>query len=76
MMLDHCPLPIVVFAMDGAWKMATIQDYFNKEPKRVRVKILGVLPAPTTKEETKEVLARSREMIAAQIDSWRHESAG
>lgn len=71
MVLDQGPLPIVVVAMDGAWKMATVKDYFSRAPKRIRVKILGTLPAPTTKDETKQALTQTREMIAGQLEAWR-----
>jgi 1-acyl-sn-glycerol-3-phosphate acyltransferase len=73
MVLDQGTQPLVVVAMDGGWKLATVKDYFNKEPKRIRAKIVGVLPAPANKEETKLAIARSRELIETQLAAWRAE---
>jgi 1-acyl-sn-glycerol-3-phosphate acyltransferase len=71
MILDQGTLPLVVVAMDGGWEMATFKDYFGAKPKQLKVKILGVIPAPNTKDETRAALAKAREMIAAQLETWR-----
>ena len=74
MILDQGSFPVVVVAMDGGWKVATIKDYFNNKPKRIRVKILGVLPAPNNKDEIRQTLAQARAMIDKQVQSWRSEA--
>ncbi len=65
-------LPVVVCALDGAWKLRGLDTFFeNLHNGTYRVKIVGVFPAPNGKEEQVDLLTKGKELIQAQLDEWR-----
>lgn len=67
-------LPVVVCALDGGWKLASLTELFRNLYKGVyRVKILHVYDSPASKEEEKKILEEAPVMIQKQLDSWRSE---
>jgi 1-acyl-sn-glycerol-3-phosphate acyltransferase len=70
--LDRRPMPVAVFALDGGYKIATLDGVFRwLYNGSYRLKILKVYPAPSSKKEQMEILRESRELIGKQLDEWR-----
>jgi 1-acyl-sn-glycerol-3-phosphate acyltransferase len=66
------PLPLVVVAMDGGWRIAKIKDILhNLEGARYQIRIAAVLPAPTTKQECAAAVEQSKEIIASALKEMR-----
>ncbi|AHC14771.1 lysophospholipid acyltransferase family protein [Salinispira pacifica] len=68
-------LPTVVLAIDGGSKYSHFTDFLRKNDYLYRTRILGVIPAPESKDEIKKDLERAREMIAGQLEIWRSPSS-
>jgi len=70
--LSKAPMPVVVAAVDGGWKIASVQRLAtNLRGGAYRVKVLKVYPTPTTKEAQLKVLEEGKALIQAQITRWR-----
>jgi len=65
-------LPVAVCALDGGWQIRDLKTLFKSlHHGSYRVKVLKVFPSPKTKEEEKQILEESRELIQKQLDEWR-----
>lgn len=73
MILDQGTAPIVVAALDGGYRIATLRDFLGPGTKNLHMKVLGVFPPPTNKEETKQLLETAKVLIQEQLDSWRRD---
>jgi 1-acyl-sn-glycerol-3-phosphate acyltransferase len=71
-MLDKRPMPVAVFALDGSYKIATLDGVIRRLYNGLfRLKILKVYPAPSSKREQVAILREGRELIQKQLDEWR-----
>jgi 1-acyl-sn-glycerol-3-phosphate acyltransferase len=71
-MLDKRPMPVAVFALDGGYKISTLDGIIRGMYKGVyRLKILKVFPAPMNKQEQVAILQQGKELIQKQLDTWR-----
>ena len=69
---EAAPLPVAVCALDGGYKINNLTTIFqNLHNGYYRVKVVGLLPAPKTKEEQISVLEKGKELIQTQLDEWR-----
>jgi 1-acyl-sn-glycerol-3-phosphate acyltransferase len=69
---DEEPLPMVVAAIDGGWRVATFKDFVrNARGSRYRFRLAAVLPAPRGKKETLEAIAKARSIIDAELSDMR-----
>ncbi|MCR5724784.1 MAG: 1-acyl-sn-glycerol-3-phosphate acyltransferase [Treponema sp.] len=69
---DATNLPVVVCALDGGYRINNIKTFFkNLHHGDYKVKIVGIFPAPSGKEEQAALLAKGKELIQAQLDEWR-----
>lgn len=72
--LDKSPMPVAVCALDGGWKVSTLDGIIrNLKNGQYRVKILKIYPAPNSKKEQVQILEEGRELIQAQLDEWHKE---
>jgi 1-acyl-sn-glycerol-3-phosphate acyltransferase len=75
-LLDAAPkLDVVPVAIDGSWRLFAHSLLPIPFGVRVRIRFCPPLPRDGAAEDT-ELLARSREMIAATIRGWREEVGG
>lgn len=75
--LTETPLPIVVAAIDGGWRIATVKGLFrNLRGARYRVRMLEVTDVLSEKKEVLAALSRSREEIVAGLAAMRAEEIG
>lgn len=73
-LLDRNPLPVVVCALDGGWRVSTLAGMArNMRGGIYRVKILKIYPAPVSKAEQVLILEEGKALIQAQLDEWRSE---
>lgn len=71
-LLDKTPLPVVVCALDGGWRVSTLAGMArNMRGGIYRVKILKIYPAPVSKAEQVLILEEGKALIQAQLDEWR-----
>jgi 1-acyl-sn-glycerol-3-phosphate acyltransferase len=62
--LEVEPLPLLIVAIEGGWKVITLRDFFRnfgKSPYTIR--FIDVLPAPKGKREALQALEASKVMI-------------
>ncbi|MGP1576721.1 MAG: lysophospholipid acyltransferase family protein [Treponema sp.] len=72
--LSKAPMPVVVAALDGGWKISSIHRLLtNLHGGRYYVKVLKIYPAPATKEEQLKILEEGKALIAQQLEIWRAE---
>jgi 1-acyl-sn-glycerol-3-phosphate acyltransferase len=70
--LDRAPMPVVVCAIDGGWRMSSLLGMAkNMKGGSYRIRILRIFPAPTGKAEQVRILEEGRLLIQAQLDEWR-----
>jgi len=70
--LEVEPVPILVAAMEGGWKIANLRDFlFNFGNSPFTASYLALLPAPHSKREALEALEKSREIIEAALEEQR-----
>ena len=70
--LDKAPMPVVVCAVDGGFKIATLDGIArNLKNGEYKVKILKIYPTPTTKQEQVRILEEGKNLIQEQLDEWR-----
>ncbi len=70
------PLPIVVIALDGGWRAATLKTIRkNLNGLTYNVRIIDVLDPPKDKQEVGAAAARSEELIRAAIKDMRGRGA-
>ncbi len=70
--LNNTPMPVAVFALDGGWNISSVRKITqNLRGASYKIKFLKVYDAPTTKEEQMKILTEAKELIQAQLDSWR-----
>jgi 1-acyl-sn-glycerol-3-phosphate acyltransferase len=70
--LDVSPMPVVLCALDGGYRIGTILDIFrNMKHGAYRVKVLKIYPAPQNKQDQLHILDESRVLIQNQLDKWR-----
>jgi len=65
-------LPILVIAVDGGWRVASLKDFFRKfgtTPYYMRY--VALLPAPQDKRQTLEAIEESRTLIASALADLR-----
>lgn len=75
--LSETPLPVVVAALDGGWRIAKVKDVLkNLGGASYEVRILSVLPEMTAKKEVLDALERSRVDIEASLKAMRQEHGG
>lgn len=73
---DEEPLPVVVAAIDGGWRIARLKEFIaNARGGRYRFRLAAVLPAPSGKKETLAAIAKARSIIEAELAEMRKESA-
>jgi len=73
---DEEPLPMVVAAVDGGWRIAKFGGFVrNVRGSTYRFRVAAVLPAPRGKRETLEAIAKAREIIAAELEDMRRLTA-
>lgn len=66
------PLPIVVVALDGGWRVATIRSILhNLKGSSYRMRVAAVLPAPATKQEVVAATERCKEIIGGALAEMR-----
>lgn len=69
--LDKAPMPVVVCALDGGYKISTLDGIIrNLQDGSYRVKILKIYPAPTCKQEQLAILEEGKSLIQSQLDEW------
>lgn len=74
--LSKAPMPVVVAAVDGGWKISSMQRLaMNLSGGAYRVKILKIYPVPTTKEAQLKVLEEGKALIQEQLAIWRKEDS-
>ncbi len=72
--LDRAPMPVVVCALDGGWKISSLDGIARHlENGSYRVKILKIYPAPNGKKEQMAILDEAKTLIQTQLDQWRKE---
>ena len=71
MILDQGTVPVVVAALDGGYRIATVRDFFGPGSKKLKMKILQVFPPPQGKEDTKQLLEKAKGLIDQQLIAWR-----
>lgn len=72
--LDKAPMPVVVCALDGGYKISTLDGIIrNLHNGSYRVKILKIYPAPTSKRDQVRILEEGKELIQVQLDQWHQE---
>lgn len=70
--LDKAPMPVVVIALDGGYKFATLGAFLRKmEDGAFRVKVLKVYDTPRTKTEQIRILDEGKILIEEQLSAWR-----
>ncbi|MBO5235509.1 MAG: 1-acyl-sn-glycerol-3-phosphate acyltransferase [Spirochaetaceae bacterium] len=70
--LDKAPMPVAVCALDGGYKISTLDGLARNLHNGVyRVKVLKIYPAPTSKQEQLSILEEGKELIQKQLDQWR-----
>jgi 1-acyl-sn-glycerol-3-phosphate acyltransferase len=71
---EQAPLPVLVVAMDGGWRISRMSGVFTKLGRTsYRVKPLALYPAPRGKKEIMDLLGRARSDIDSQLCAWREE---
>ncbi|AEE17251.1 lysophospholipid acyltransferase family protein [Treponema brennaborense] len=71
-LLDRAPMPVAVCALDGGYKVSTLDGIMRKLHNGLyHVKILKIYPAPTSKQEQMRILEESKVLIQRQLDEWR-----
>lgn len=74
--LEVEPLPILVVAVEGGWKVAKLRDFFRDFGKTdYSARFLALLPAPNGRKESLAALEKSRELIAKSLEASRGEAA-
>ncbi|HRY53665.1 MAG TPA: lysophospholipid acyltransferase family protein [Spirochaetia bacterium] len=74
--LEEGPLPLVVAAIDGGWRIAKLKDLYKSfRGIRYELRLAAVLPAPSGKKETLEALAAARDIISSELADMRAASA-
>jgi len=74
--LAETPLPMVVAALDGGWRIAKMRDIIaNLGGASYTVRVLSILPATAAKKEVLSALERAREDITATVAAMRLEDA-
>ncbi len=71
---DKLALPVAVIAIDGGWRISSL-SHLGRAARGsfYRVKLLGIFPKPTTKDEQVALLQRGKELIGEQLALWRRE---
>ncbi|MDR1785369.1 MAG: 1-acyl-sn-glycerol-3-phosphate acyltransferase [Spirochaetaceae bacterium] len=70
--LDKRPMPVVVCALDGGYRISTLDGIIRKLTGGVyRLKILKIFPPPLSKREQIALLQEGKELIEAQLKKWR-----
>lgn len=70
--LDLCPLPVAVCAIDGGWKIGSLDGIARKmRGGTYRVEVVRIYPAPHGKEEQVRILEEGKALISAKLDEWR-----
>ena len=71
-MSETVHLPVVVCALDGGWRLASLTEFFRNLKRGVyRVKVVKVYDAPSSKEDEKRILEEAPVLIQKQLDEWR-----
>ncbi|MDP2815789.1 MAG: lysophospholipid acyltransferase family protein [Rectinemataceae bacterium] len=74
--LEVEPLPVLVVAMEGGWRVAKLGDFFRKFGKTpYSARFLALLPAPKGKKETLATLQTSRDLIEKSLERERGKAA-
>ncbi len=72
--LDKAPMPVAVCAIDGGWRIATLDGIrMNAQGGSYRVKVLKIYPTPTSKAEQLLILEEGKALIEEQLRIWRSE---
>lgn len=67
--LEVDPLPILVVAVDGGWKVAKLKDFFRSFGKTsYTMRFLDILPKPKSKKEALALLEKSRLLIEKSLE--------
>jgi len=70
--LEVEPVPILVAAMEGGWKIANLRDFlFNFGNTAFTASYLALLPEPHSKKEALDALEKSRVIIEASLEEQR-----
>ncbi|MDX9827548.1 MAG: lysophospholipid acyltransferase family protein [Spirochaetia bacterium] len=70
--LEVEPVPILVAAMEGGWKIANIRDFlFKFRNIPFTASYLALLPAPHSKKEALETLEKARKIIEDSLEEQR-----
>jgi len=70
--LGEAPLPIVVAALEGGWRIAKIKDIVrNLGEARFSVRVLSVTPVLSSKSDVIEAISAARREIAADLAKTR-----
>ncbi|PIE97826.1 MAG: 1-acyl-sn-glycerol-3-phosphate acyltransferase [Treponema sp.] len=71
-LLIKAPMPVLVCALDGGWKISGIRGVMNNlKNATFRIKALKIYPTPTTKAEQLQILEESKNLIKNQLEEWR-----
>ena len=71
-LVEAAELPVVVCALDGGWKIATLKGLIKNIRKgSYRLCVLKTYPCPHGKEECNTILEESRTLIEEQLKKWR-----
>jgi len=71
--LDKAPMPVVVCALDGAWKISSLLGLAkNLRGGLYRVKVLKIFPVPLNKIDQLKILEEAKVIIQKQLDEWRN----
>jgi 1-acyl-sn-glycerol-3-phosphate acyltransferase len=70
--LDKAPMPVAVCAVDGGWKVGTVEGIRkNMSGGSYRVRVLKIYPAPRSKAEQVAILEEGKALIEEQLKVWR-----
>lgn len=73
--LNASPMPVVVCALDGGWKISSLTKIIrNLRKGSYKIKILKIYDTPHTKEEQLNILQESKVLIQEQLNEWRKRS--
>jgi 1-acyl-sn-glycerol-3-phosphate acyltransferase len=74
--LEGEPLPVLVVAVEGGWKVAKLGDFFKRFGKTpYSARFLALLPAPRNKKEALASLEKSRDLIEKSLEMERGKAA-
>jgi 1-acyl-sn-glycerol-3-phosphate acyltransferase len=71
--LETVPMPVLCIALDGGYRVSGLMNLLrNMRGTNYRIEAVKLFPAPRGKEDVKDIIERSRELIEEQLKRWRN----